>query len=52
MLKSKSFKDEIKLVDIIFWDETTNRTTFDRLQEILGIKNALRTQVKTYIPVQ
>jgi hypothetical protein len=44
--------DDIKLVDIIFWDDTTARTTFDRLQEILGIKNVLRSQVKTYVPVQ
>lgn len=40
------------LVDIIFWDETEFRTTFARLQEILGIKNILRTQVKDYKPVK
>jgi hypothetical protein len=42
----------MQLVDIIFWDDTTFRTTFKRLQEILGIKNALRTCVKDYKPVQ
>jgi hypothetical protein len=31
-----------KLVDIIFWNDRTIRTTFNELQKMLGIKNILR----------
>jgi hypothetical protein len=41
-----------KLVDIIFWNDRTIRTTFNELQKMLGIKNILRNQVKTYRPVK
>lgn len=52
LINMKFNKEGMQLVDIIFWDDTSFRTTFKELQNILGIKNSLRDAVKDYKPVQ